>query len=313
MPYSAEALSLRKPRTVELPRAGDRITFLALDRVRVRQGRTGVEAVWEREGGVVVTLPIPVATVNVLLLGPGSSVTTDALSSAHRAGCSLIVSDAAGVAGFAVARPLSSRAAWAAAQARVWADPQLRMQAARVLYGRMLPEGMVREGMSLQVLRGLEGRMVRSLYQRLAAREGLSGWRREADRQKCSDPVNPLLNLGNSVLYGVAAAACMALGVHTSLGFIHQGSAGALLYDLADVYKKSSTIPMAFRLAHADRREVLLRRRLRGWLVRERVLDGMLGLLDELLGGQVRSAASDVLFDGDGRTVPGMRNYAGDG
>jgi len=293
---------------VELPRLGERITFLHLDLMRVTQSETGVVASWDGEGGTR-TVEVPVGSLAVLLLGPGCSVSMPALTSLHRAGTTVVMSDASGMAGYGSAFPLSSRAQWVQAQARMWVDPGARLAAARVVYAAQFPQMAKLGDVPLKVMRGMEGQQVRALYRQHAAASRLKGWKRETDSGKSRDPVNPLLNLGNSILYGAAAAACSALGVSPGLGVIHEGSSSALLFDLADVHKPRSSIPLAFAAARQRESAKWLRSRMRDYLVESVVLESMVELLCTMLTPHVRAASKDLLFDGDGNSVEGHRAY----
>lgn len=292
MGWSEDALSLRKPTVVELPRAADRISFLFLDRVKVWQDDTGVKAV-DEDGE---RLGIPVAGLSTLMLGPGCSITTPAMTTLYRAGCSVTVVDGAGTTAVVPGRRLSTRARWAEAQARVWADHQLRVAGARELYGSRFGEDVMPEGAPLNVMRGVEGRLVRRAYSQAAKKAGLKKWRRDT---AADDPANRCLNLANSILYGAALAATSALGLNPALGFVHQGAADALLFDLADNDKATASIPIAFACAALDEtdRSREVRRRMRGHIHRKRIIASHLKLLDRLLGEHLDSDGGDVIGD----------------
>lgn len=306
MPYSQDALTLRNPSVGDLPRADERISFLYLSEARITQDRTGVVAWWEVDGEQQ-SMVVPVASLNLLILGHGTSVTSAALSSLHRSGCCVLVAGLTGAVGVALSAPLTSRADWAQAQARVWSDPVLRLQAARRFYQFIVGSDFP-EGTPLRMMRGVEGRMVRNLYSSEAARLGLRNWRRKVDGD---DSVNPLLNLANSMLYGVAAAAVRTLGLNSALGFIHQGASGALLFDLADAFKIRISIPAAFRSSRDPDPVSALRRRMREAFTQDRVMEQMVRLLVSVLEDHRHAAEHDTLVD-EHSFVPGMRNYAGD-
>lgn len=315
MSYSPAALQLAKPKIVELPRLSDRISFLHLDRVRIWQDRTGVIATAQdddpsedAQAPAFAELRIPIASINVLTLGSGTSITASALSSLHRAGTTVVITHDAGQTAVVTARPLNSRARYAEAQARIWTNQRHRLTAARRLYQLRYPDLDFPTDAPLRTLRGIEGRQVRTLYRTLAAKHGLKSWKRETDRDRIDDEVNRLLNLGNAVLYGAAAAATTALALNPALGFIHKGSANALLFDLADMHKAAATIPLAFELHRHDSPATELRRRLRSYLVRNQVLETNLKMLAELLAPHCDNSDDDVLIDDHG-TVPGRINH----
>lgn len=303
MGYSAAAVSMRAPKVVALPRSGDRLSWLYLDAVRVWQDDTGVAA----QGEDFARLDIPVAGLSLLLLGPGVSVTTPALASLHRAGTVVVVTSSRGTVGICSARPLTGRAKWAEAQARVWADPQLRLSVARSwLLARFPAAGFPAEA-PLSAWRGLEGAEVKRAYRLGAAQAGLRGWRRDTSG---GDPVNSSLNVGNAILYGAAAASCSALGLSPALGFIHQGSASALLFDVADVWKVRSSIRFAFEFADDRDPVAATRRAMREFLHRNDVMAVNLKMLTDALAPYTGPVGDDALLDDDG-VVEGHRNWDG--
>lgn len=307
MGYSEGALHLRKPEVFELPRASERISFLFLDMVRIRQGRTGLVA--ENDSGEY--LQIPGGSLSVLMLGPGVSMTSQAAVTLFRQGASVLYVAAEGAVGVASGRPLASRARWSEAQARIWVDDEARLSAARLMYRHRYPDLALPENAPLRVLRGIEGRVVRDLYSDMARKHSMGRWRRVYGREgEARDPVNELLDLGNSILYGSALAASSALALNPALGFIHQGAANALLFDLADPHKARSSIPLAFELGSSGAPATIMRRRMRDYLHRSKALRSHLSLLDEILAPHMKPSEHDTLLDDSG-SVPGHRNFSG--
>ncbi len=303
MAYSNEAQQLRQVATASLPRMASRISFLSLDQAKVVQGRTGVIALLE-DGSEV---PVPGGSLAVLLLGPGVSITTPALRTLANSGCITMASTAAGDGCYTTAVPLTSSGAWACAQATMWADPEKRVAAARFLYGQRFGDDLPPDT-SIAQMRGLEGQRMKHVYQEQAAKAGLGHWRRRVEDEPGSANAN--LNLANSVLYGVAAAVCGALSLSPSLGVIHQGASNAFLFDLADCFKTTVSIPAAFS---ASREQNASRETLRGVrraIHRQRVLRRMTELCLEMLEPHVPSTGErDVLFD-EVSPVRGHTNYA---
>lgn len=310
MAYSDAAITLQRPDLTDLPRIADRVAFLFLDRVRIEQGRTGLEAWSTDETRQLVRTVIPAAQLAVLCLGPGTSVTGPAMTTLFRAGTSVVFTRADGLIAYANARPLASDGRWAAAQARLFADPAARMAGARLLYQARFPDDPLPSDAPLASLRGLEGHRVKTTYRLLAAQHKQRGFRRVT--LGATDPVNVALNKANSLLYGVALAVTGALGLSPALGVIHQGSTGAFLYDLADVYKTTVSIPAAFEAAtQGDRARDNVGRRVRRRLHEQRVLPGMFHLTQTLLSGQLGpdDDGTDQLLD-DAGFVPGLVNWS---
>lgn len=305
--YGDAALQLRNPKITQLGRVEDRISFLFLDRCRIEQTRTGVEAL-EEEGGEIWRTSIPTANLAVLALGPGVSITTPAITSLHRSGTTVLVMSADGLVGYAVSRPLTGSGRWAAAQARIWCSERLRREAAVALYASRFPGVPMPADASLAALRGIEGQKVKNTYRIQATLHGVKGFKRIS--RGAVDPVNIGLNLGNSILYGLAATVASALSLNTSLGFIHEGHTGALLFDLADVYKCEVTIPAAFSAAKSGNLVAEVSRTVRAQIHQRRLLQGMFALTQTLLApGLVDAPEGDTLLgDGDTR-VPGHTNW----
>jgi CRISPR-associated protein Cas1 len=308
--YSDDALILQRPDLTALPRIGDRIAFLFLDQVRVEQGRTGLEA-WECDAttGQPLRISIPVAQLAVLCLGPGTSITGPAMTTLYRSGTSLIITGADGVVATAAARPLATDGRWATAQARLHTDKQRRLAAARTLYQARFTDQSLPDNLPLASLRGMEGHRVKTTYRMYANRYKHPRFKRVT--VGATDPVNICLNRANSILYGVALAVTNALGLSPALGIIHQGTSSAFLYDLADVYKTTVSIPAAFEAAAHPNPGGQIGKLVRARLHEQHVLPNMLALTEQLLAGVVDDLApdSDLLLDDDGY-VPGLTNWA---
>src|SRR5205823_3188667 len=132
-------------------------------------------------------------------------------------------------------------------QARLCSDPRRRLDVVRRLYQMRFPEPLD-ESLSLQQIRGMEGIRVRRAYERASQETGLpwSGRSYRRDRWEVADPINRALSSANSCLYGICHAAIVSAGYSPGLGFIHTGKMLSFVYDVADLYKADTTIPLAF-------------------------------------------------------------------
>ena len=52
--------------------------------------------------------------------------------------------------------------------------------------------------------------------------------------------------MANSCLYGVCQAAIVSIGMSSGLGFVHHGHQRSFVFDIADLYKASVSLPIAF-------------------------------------------------------------------
>jgi CRISP-associated protein Cas1 len=254
---------LAAPSLAMLPKVGDSLSFLYLDMVRVVQDDTGVCAQIETRRGTD-TVYIPTAALSCVLLGPGTSITARALSTLARHGTTAVCVGAGGVRSYAGIVPQSMNSTWLEHQARAWADETRRLGLAVAMYERRF-DADVPPGTTLAQLRGMEGHRMKALYRILAEKHGIGRFRRnyEPSQWEAQDPVNLALSSANTCLYGVVHAALLAMGCSPALGFVHTGTQHAFVYDVADLYKADTTLPLAFSLHASTNPEQQARRKLR--------------------------------------------------
>ena len=91
------------------------------------------------------------------------------------------------------------------------------------------------------------------------------------------DAVNQALSAGHACLYGLAHAVIVAMGCSAGLGFVHIGHENSFVYDIADLYKAETTIPIAFEIAaqQSDDLPAMTRRRVRDIFVQQHILERM--------------------------------------
>ena len=104
---------------------------------------------------------------------------------------------------------------------------------------------------SIDQLRGIEGVRVRKLYELIAKSHGVpwKGRRYDPDDWDDADLPNKCLSAATACLYGVTEAAILAAGYAPAIGFIHHGKPLSFVYDIADIYKFDTVVPLAFRIA----------------------------------------------------------------
>jgi CRISP-associated protein Cas1 len=89
------------------------------------------------------------------------------------------------------------------------------------------------------------------MYQILAQQHGIQWRARNYDVQDwdAGDMPNRCLSSATSCLYGVTEAAVLAAGYAPAVGFIHSGKPLSFVYDIADMYKFDTVVPVAFSVA----------------------------------------------------------------
>lgn len=282
---------VRPSRVRELNRAEDRITFLYVEHCVLGRDANAITATDER--GVV---HIPSASLGVLLLGPGTNLTHQAMWLLADSGATAIWVGEQGVRCYAAGRSLARSSRLVEAQARLVSNRQSRLAVARRMY-QMRFAGEDTSRLTMQQLRGREGARVRTAYREAAELHGVE-WRRrdyKLDQFEASDLINQALSAANACLYGVVHAVVLALGCSPALGFVHTGHELSFVYDIADLYKAEYSIPIAFQSVAEFEVDALTAVDDLGSLVRHKMRDAFSGA--QLLGRSVRDIRALLLPD----------------
>lgn len=229
----------------ELPKFRDGWSYLYVEHCRIDQEDKAI-ALHDAKGKI----PVPCASLAVLMLGPGTAVTHAAVRVLAESGCLVVWCGEQGLRFYAQGMGETRSAERLVHQARLCSDPELRLQVIMNLYRMRFYEPLP-EGLTLQQIRGREGIRVREAYARASGETGVEWKGRFYDRSNWSaaDPVNRALSAANSCLYGICHSAIVSAGYSPGLGFIHTGKQLSFVYDIADLYKTETTIPVAFRVA----------------------------------------------------------------
>lgn len=197
-----------------------------------------------------VRMHIPVGSVACLMLEPGIRVSHAAVALASRVGCLLVWVGEAGVRLYAAGQPGGARSDRLLYQARLALDDDARLKVVRKMYSmRFKEEAPARR--SVEQLRGIEGARVRKMYELMARRHGVSWSGRNYDHTKwdAADLPNRCLSAATACFYGITEAAVLAAGYAPAVGFIHTGKPLSFVYDIADLFKFETVVPVAFRVA----------------------------------------------------------------
>ena len=235
---------------------------------------------------------IPFQGVSMILLGPGSTVSHDALRLLARHGTALAAVGEDGVRCYTAPPLIPDRSGLAREQARAWANPKTRLHVARRMYafriGEVLPHR------DIAVLRGIEGARMKETYRLMARKIGIKWRGRIYDRQRPmeTDLPNQALNHASSAVEAAAAIAVAATATIPQLGFIHEDPGQSFVLDIADLYRDTVTIPYAFRAAkrvteHPTENIERVTRRLTGQaLTQEQVIPSMIDRIKSLFDEQ---------------------------
>ena len=226
----------------ELPKFRDGLSYLYLEHCKIDQRYKAVEAI-DKLGRTL----IPVASLAVLMLGPGTSITHEAVKTLTDNGCTILWTGEEGVRMYAQGLGETRRGYHLLRQAELASNPVTRLEVALRMYelrfGHKLDPTL-----TLEQIRGHEGARVRAAYVQASREYGVPWKGRQYDRKNwaAGDPINRAISAASACMNGIAHAAIVSAGYSPGLGFIHTGKQLSFVFDIADLYKTEITIPVAF-------------------------------------------------------------------
>jgi CRISPR-associated protein Cas1 len=171
---------------------------------------------------------IPVGSIACIMLEPGTRVSHAATKLAAQVGTLLVWVGEAGVRLYASGQPGGARADRLLYQAKLALDDALRLKVVRKMYEIRFGEAPPQRR-SVEQLRGIEGARVKKVYQLLAQRHGVKWHGRKYDPKDWDkgDIANQCVSAATACLYGITEA----------------------VYDIADLFKFDTVVPVAFKIA----------------------------------------------------------------
>jgi CRISPR-associated protein Cas1 len=241
---------------------------------------------------------IPHQAVSMILLGPGSSVTHDALRLLARHGTLMAAVGVDGVRSYTAPPLLPDRSDIARRQAELWGNPRRRIAVARRMYAIRLGE--VLPHRDIDTLRGIEGSRVKTLYKLTADRYRIPWNGRHYDRAdpESADEANQAINHAATAVQAAAAIAVQSLAAIPQLGFIHEDSGQSFILDIADLYRDAYTLPIAFAAARkaldgaSDSIDRLVRREAASVFRKQQIIPVMIDSIKTVLRMEEADAAS---------------------
>lgn len=264
-----------------LPKIRDSLSYLYVEHCCIEKDNSALKLI--DASGVV---PIPIASLSVLMLGPGTKITHDAVTIAVQNGCSLVWTGEEGVRTYAAGTGETRSSTRLLHQIHQWANEERRLQIVIKMYQFRFPDP-IEKGFTLQQIRGKEGARVRDTYARLSQEYNVPWRGRSYNRNSWSnaEPINRAISCANSCLYGVCHAAIVSSGYSPAIGFIHIGKQLSFVYDIADLYKVELTLPVAFKVVSENNPNIesTVRHQLRDQFRELRILDRIVSDIDQLL------------------------------
>lgn len=271
-----------KPRQIIMSK---RANVFYLEHVRVLQKDDRVVYLTEQDNTVENFFNIPERNTSFLLLGKGTSITDAAarkladsnvvVGFVGNGGSPLFGSvDMAFLTPQSEYRPTEYMQAWM----RMWLDEERRLNVAKkfqkeriqwvmkawdtntdlVALKLRLPDNVIRSyetrmnaATNTTELMSAEAEWARRLYGLLSNAFGLKEFTREVGKRSkatLQDSANSFLDHGNYIAYGYAAVALNVLGISFALPVLHgKTRRGALVFDVADLFKDAIVLPLAFK------------------------------------------------------------------
>ena len=271
----------------------DRVSmiFVGMGRIDVRDGAFVVidEVNGERKH-------VPIGSVACLMLEPGTRVSHAAVKLAATTGTLLIWVGDSGVRLYSAGQPGGARSDKLLYQAKLALDEELRLKVVRKMFEFRFGEPAPTRR-SVEQLRGIEGARVRKTYQLMAKQYGVEWHGRKYDPKdwEAGDTINQCLSAATACLYGVTEAAVLAAGYAPAIGFIHSGKPLAFVYDIADLFKFDTVVPVAFQIAakgtHQPDKDVRIA--CRDTFRRTRLLKKIIPTIEEILAaGEIKPPES---------------------
>lgn len=251
----------------------NRIAFLYLEYGLVEREQNAL--VFRRNGK---DYDIPVASLTALMLGTGTSITQPAAAEIARWGCNVVIVAGGGLglhATYSSGHP--NNAQKLISQARLVSSSAARKQAAKRMFALRWGVGEDTLPSTIREMQLQEGRRMRDVYRRESERTGVAFEKRIARVDYDGDDViNQTITAGNHLLYGLAASVITGLGLSPGLGVVHTGNMRAFVFDIADLYKETLTIPTAFDLVSKGQGPESVRRAFREQEMHHRLIPKMI-------------------------------------
>ncbi len=228
-----------------LPQVKDKYPFIYLEHGRLEIDDSSVKWI-DSESNIIA---IPVATINAILLGPGTSITHDAVKTITSSNCTICWVGEDSMLFYAFGAKPTADTTNLRHQLELSHNREKSLKVARKMFSLRFKDIIDIESKTLKELMGIEGNRVRNLYLEKAKKYDIEWMGRNylVGNMELSDITNQLLTSFNSYLYAIISSTIHSLGYSMYSGFVHSGSPLPFVYDVADFYKEELTIDLAFQ------------------------------------------------------------------
>jgi CRISPR-associated protein Cas1 len=267
----------------ELPKFEDNWSYLYFEKGKIDQFQKSIAFHYLDK-----TVPIPIETVTLLLLGPGTTITHEAIKRISESRSMVAWTGEMGVRFYSAGYTGTYSSRNLLKQVETYADLKSRDRVVRKMYQMRFDE-VLPDNLSIEQIRGKEGARVRKFYQTYSEKVGVEWKSRSYDQSQWdhSDPLNRALSSANACLYGIVHAAILSSGFSPGIGFVHTGKQLSFVYDIADLYKTEVSIPLAFDVVKENLFDVERRVRLncRDYFRNSKIMKRVIPDMKELIYG----------------------------
>lgn len=303
----------RRPQAVMISK---RANVFYLEHVRVMQKDERVVYLTETQDGIDQFVSIPDKNTAFILLGKGTSITDAAVRKLSESNVLVGFCGSGGSPLFAELdaafllpqdeyRPPAHAQRWFS----LWAVESTRIEMARAFLkhraawdaamyakldisipGDVFEEFVVRidQGKTTMELLSAEAHFAKNIYRYLARACAIADFARTPGAKKKETPqqrVNSFLDHGNYLAYGYAAVALHGMGIPYFLPVLHgKTRRGALVFDVADLFKDWLVMPAAFRCGARDAKDGVFRAQIIELAMKYEVIDRVMTFISELPG-----------------------------
>lgn len=195
-------------------------------------------------------LHIPSAECSVIMLGPGTSITHEAIHIASESNMLLFWVGQDGFKLYSFGINPTNNNKNLLKQIEYFQNKKKRENIARKMFLYRFPDIDVK-GKNIQSIMGLEGDMVKNIYASLSSQYGVLWKGRKYDTKNIflGDCTNYCLNILNVAMYAYCSSCILMMGFSPSIGFIHNNHSLSFSFDIADLFKRETSMELSFRIA----------------------------------------------------------------
>lgn len=228
-----------------LPQVSTRHPFIYLEHGRLEIDDRSVKFI-NADGEVI---SIPCGMINCILLGPGTSVTHDAIKILAEYNCNVFWTGEDGLKFYACGISPTADSRNFRTQMQYACERKKSLEIARKMFSRRFPNEDI-STKTLEQLKGMEGIRVKNQYTFYADKYKVFWEYRNAHLTSFNDAseTNKWITMFNQFLYSILCSATISMGFSPHIGFVHSGSPLPFIYDMADLYKEQLCIEPAFKL-----------------------------------------------------------------